>query len=225
MKNLYAAGKCACQYHGANRLGGNSLLGALYGGQTAAQSAIADDEDAVDNENFSDIITDNDAGKGNACISDDEKKNMPSSYPENVLQMQMILREGLGIVRTEKGICSAIIKLDNLTEKLNEEWDGTATEAENRSLRECCLLGKAMLLSALERKESRGAHTRSDYPEENQEYQKQTIAELKDGEIQIYFRERQAKQPCLHGYLATSARVKNTSGVFDFQKAGETSGD
>ena len=33
---LYATGECACQYHGANRLGGNSMLGALYGGRVAA---------------------------------------------------------------------------------------------------------------------------------------------------------------------------------------------
>lgn len=38
IRNVYAAGECACQYHGANRLGGNSLLGAIYGGKTAAQS-------------------------------------------------------------------------------------------------------------------------------------------------------------------------------------------
>lgn len=39
-KHLYAAGECACQYHGANRLGGNSLLGAIYGGRKAACTAI-----------------------------------------------------------------------------------------------------------------------------------------------------------------------------------------
>lgn len=36
MRGLYASGECACQYHGANRLGGNSLLGAIYGGTIAA---------------------------------------------------------------------------------------------------------------------------------------------------------------------------------------------
>lgn len=39
IQNLYAAGECCAQYHGANRLGGNSLLGALYGGRVAAKSA------------------------------------------------------------------------------------------------------------------------------------------------------------------------------------------
>lgn len=39
---LYAEGECTCQYHGASRLGGNSLLGALYGGKTAALAAMED---------------------------------------------------------------------------------------------------------------------------------------------------------------------------------------
>ena len=42
LPGLYAAGECACLYHGANRLGGNSTLGAIYGGQTAVQTAGAD---------------------------------------------------------------------------------------------------------------------------------------------------------------------------------------
>ena len=40
IKNLYAAGECTCQYHGANRLGGNSMLGALYGGRKSAETIL-----------------------------------------------------------------------------------------------------------------------------------------------------------------------------------------
>ena len=47
IQNLYAAGECCAQYHGANRLGGNSLLGALYGGRVAAKSAC-EQADVVD---------------------------------------------------------------------------------------------------------------------------------------------------------------------------------
>ncbi len=178
MKNLYAAGECACQYHGANRLGGNSLLGALYGGSVAARSAMKEKE----------IITYSEIENENKEIKNKEiKQAVSGSYVENWQFMQRVLKDGLGIVRNEESLKNAVTKLDKLMEKLNREYDDTATEAENLAVSDCCLLGKAMLLCALERKESRGAHVRSDYQTERAEYQKQTIAEFKNGTIQIQF--------------------------------------
>ncbi|MDR1060765.1 MAG: FAD-binding protein, partial [Clostridiales bacterium] len=48
LPGLYAAGECCCQYHGANRLGGNSMLGAIYGGMAASRSAMARAAGALD---------------------------------------------------------------------------------------------------------------------------------------------------------------------------------
>jgi succinate dehydrogenase / fumarate reductase flavoprotein subunit len=48
VKGLYAAGECACQYHGANRLGGNSLLGAIHGGKTAAEAVLRSESHTLD---------------------------------------------------------------------------------------------------------------------------------------------------------------------------------
>ena len=53
VRNLYAAGECCAQYHGANRLGGNSLLGAIYGGRIAAQTAC---EDAMTAKEFAQVL-------------------------------------------------------------------------------------------------------------------------------------------------------------------------
>ncbi len=173
MKNLYAAGECACQYHGANRLGGNSLLGALYGGSIAAKSAMEDEDTAVVAQNQAE--------------TPERRNDVPGSYAENWQQLQQVMKNGLGIIRREETIRNALVELDNLMKKTETEYDSTAAEAENQALADCCLLGKAMLLCALERKESRGAHIRSDCPDEGEEYQKQTIAEFADGKIQIYF--------------------------------------
>ena len=173
MRNLYAAGECACQYHGANRLGGNSLLGALYGGKIAARSAMEDTEIIELPE-----ITN---------TNNNEKQSVEGSYIENLQKLQDILKKGLGIIRNKEILNDAREKLDRLLEETKNTYDMTATKSENVSLRERCILGKAMILCAKARKESRGAHQRSDYPSECEEYQKQTIAQLVNGEIEIHF--------------------------------------
>ena len=173
MRNLYAAGECACQYHGANRLGGNSLLGALYGGRIAAKSAMEDKEITELPE-----ITN---------TNNNEKQSVEGSYIENLQKLQDILKKGLGIIRNKEILNDAQEKLDRLLEETKNTYDMTATKSENVSLRERCILGKAMILCAKARKESRGAHQRSDYPSECEEYQKQTIAQLVNGEIEIHF--------------------------------------
>ncbi len=172
-QGLYAAGECACQYHGANRLGGNSLLAALHGGMVAAQSA-AEDWDSLPE----------------ISSSQPEIGQMPTGMPNgdyvhDVQRMQDILRRGLGVVRCEQSLRMAIEELEQLTERVNSCYDEGADIIENQSLRDSCLLGQAMLQSALARNESRGAHFRSDYPEEREEYQKQTVAVWDGASIRI----------------------------------------
>lgn len=153
--DLYAAGECACIYHGANRLGGNSLLGAIYGGRTAA-SKIRDDSEEKITE-----------------INDD-----PSALqiqPFYAARLVYELSEGLGIIRDKESLDKA---LANVEKMLKEDRN-----AEEKNM---TLMAKAMLLSALARKESRGAHYRQDYPESSDEYRKNTIAYY-DNEIHIEF--------------------------------------
>ena len=80
MRNLYAAGECCAQYHGANRLGGNSLLGAIYGGQIAAETAC---RETVSSPNM-------------PCA---EESLLPELSPDAQMQMNRILLNALGVVR------------------------------------------------------------------------------------------------------------------------------
>jgi succinate dehydrogenase / fumarate reductase flavoprotein subunit len=156
INGLYAAGECACQYHGANRLGGNSMLGAIYGGKIAALSAIEHKE-----------IT-NGTNKTEVQYKETTADSAADKY------MHSALKRGLGIVRDEKSITESIDEIENLKSQY----------PKNDRL----ILASAMLNSAKERRESRGAHYRSDFTEQREEYQKTTVAKYIDGRIDISFR-------------------------------------
>ena len=154
---LYAAGECACIYHGANRLGGNSLLGAIYGGMVIAGHIPED--------------TDNEIMEINEDISGYEIRDSLSA------RIRDILKDGMGIIRNEQGMLRTIDDLDGL-------FDENLTYSEKNKI----ITAKAMLKSALSRKESRGAHYRSDYPEPDDNYLKTTVASY-DTDINIEFTE------------------------------------
>lgn len=161
LPGLYAAGECACQYHGANRLGGNSMLGALYGGRVAAVTALSAETEEMplpepEFENSGDPLLEECSGE----------------FGEKLCR---VLLSGLGIVRSESGLRAALAEADKL------EKSRRLSLREKNKLE----LGRAMLLSALERRESRGAHYREDHPETLEEFAKTIAAEYRDGSTQL----------------------------------------
>ncbi len=151
LKNLYAAGECCCQYHGANRLGGNSLLGAIHGGTVAAETAM---EEAASDQPANDIPL-------TAPVHE---------TPPHVLdELQRIMRSSLGVERDGTGLAAGLAEVKELPGNLP-------------------LLGRALLMSALAREESRGAHIRTDFPVRNDpEYCKLTVARFHGTEIEVCF--------------------------------------
>lgn len=159
IKNLYAAGECACQYHGANRLGGNSLLGAIYGGRVAAEcimkSRIEETNIGVQHTTYSEVS------------------------PLLAERISTILYRALPIMRNETDMKAA-------QQELNAMFTPDLNEAEKRRLS----LALAMVRSAIERKESRGAHKRVDYPErDDASFRKQSVVRFENDQITLSLRD------------------------------------
>ena len=157
---LYAAGECACAYHGANRLGGNSLLGAIYGGRVAAETAAGElPEDALQPTG---------AARTVSVLSLKEKEAETS--------MEQALLQGLSVLRTKEGMgeaLSVVLRQNAFSEELAARL----------------LLAEAFLRSALAREESRGAHTRLDFPDTVEAFHKTTVARYDGEKVRIAFEE------------------------------------
>lgn len=165
-------------------MGGNSLLGALYGGKTAALAAMEDWETCR-----------TDARYGEAMKTFPEMEDSPEtgriqgiSYDRVQSRIGEILWNCLGIVRTKEDLEKGGKEL----EKMMEEND--LTQEEKDKIR----LGIAMVRSALERRESRGAHQRLDAPETCREFCKTTVAAFDGRQVTVRFRDipadREAKR-------------------------------
>ena len=168
---IYAAGECACIYHGANRLGGNSTLGAVYGGRLASRTAAADASSGrkKPSDLFPWFFSRTDAGENPAVILQD---------------LQIIMNLYLGIVRTPEDLQEGIRLVRELQSRTPAVRRGHLFEAQEAHA--LPLLAEAMLQSALERRESRGAQMRSDYPERDDEhFRKDMVALRRDDQTEI----------------------------------------
>ena len=176
IKNLYAIGECASMYHGANRIGGNSLLAAIYGGKIAAADLSGNKTDSPDWSNEIKIENEKLA----------ERRKSESTFP--VMYVRGLLADTvnstLGIVREKSALENGINSIDyylSIAGKIN--YDRSELEYFGYSLEGILNLARATLVAAESRKESRGAHLRSDYPERSDDYKASTIVSLKDGRI------------------------------------------
>lgn len=172
---LFAAGECAAGLHGANRLGGNSLSDLIVfgkrAGEHAAKFAVANAAPRIDNSQVEAL-----AGRALEPFERDTSENPYQIQHELQDQMQDLA----GIVRRREEMEQALDVIENLkrraaraTVKGNREFNPgwhTALDLEN-----LLTVSEAITRAALERKESRGAHFRDDFPEKNAEEGKVNI--------------------------------------------------
>ena len=178
--NLYAIGECASRYHGANRLGGNSLLVAVYSAMVAT-NAIQDLPNIKDYPDFDDyIITQRKAIESRIS----SKSNFSAVYIRH--EISKIMKECLGITRSQSKLEEGIKSIDyylSISQKLVYDEDVSVYIAY--SLRPMLLLARAILTSALMRKETRGAHIREDYLNTDQNYESCSVIDYIDGQHQV----------------------------------------
>ncbi|GAA1336761.1 FAD-binding protein [Arthrobacter roseus] len=165
VEGLYAIGEAASGLHGANRLGGNSLIELMvYGritGQAAARFAKGSDAPRRD----VDAVT---------AARTEVDDLLSGSGTENARQLQRAVRnimtEHAGVVRNEAGLTTGLEQLEEVESRLpalaaHPDIAGFDDLAHAFDLLGSLLAARATLESARERRETRGCHNRSDFPE------------------------------------------------------------
>jgi succinate dehydrogenase / fumarate reductase flavoprotein subunit len=184
---LFAAGECAAGINGANRLGGNSLSDLLVfgkrAGEFAAKFAKENSHGKIDNDKVD-------------MYAREALKPFENSRGENPYSVQRDLQEAMqhnvGIVRDESEMLSALDHLRTFWERaarvgvtgnrdFNPGWH-TALDLKN-----LLTVAEAITRAALERKESRGAQFREDYPEKDERFAKvnSVIRKAEDGNMEV----------------------------------------
>ncbi|MGW7368042.1 fumarate reductase/succinate dehydrogenase flavoprotein subunit [Streptomyces sp. NPDC054841] len=177
---LYAAGEVAGGMHGSNRLGGNSLSDLLVFGRRAGlhaaeyASGLAAERPPVDEEQI-------DTAAAEALRPFSAEGSEPGAAPENPYtlhqELQQAMNDLVGIIRREGEMAQALKKLADLRvrarragveghRQFNPGWHLSL------DLRNMLLVSECIARSALERTESRGGHTREDYPSMEREWRR-----------------------------------------------------
>jgi len=170
---LFAAGECEYQYHGANRLGANSLVSCIFGGFTSGPIAL----------NYAKNLKAAEGDGGHSAEttrqSEINKKLLNNEGTENPFrlwrELGQTMTEHATVIRYNKGLQQAdqkIVELLDRFKKVNlsdkSQWANTSF-AFARQLKNMLELSRVIVRGALIRDESRGAHYKPDFPERNDE--------------------------------------------------------
>jgi len=187
---LYAAGECACvSVHGANRLGGNSLLETIVFGRRTGRKAAEFCQNTPMAE-FKDHFLPDTARKIAAILARKEGESTPVIRTA----LNEAMQTHCGVFREEKALKEGLEKVMELQERFKNISLTDRSGYYNTELPALIELGNmleisgAILLGALKRRESRGAHFRTDYPErDDKNWLKHTMVSLKNGEYKLRY--------------------------------------
>jgi succinate dehydrogenase flavoprotein subunit len=186
---LFAAGECAAGLHGANRLGGNSLSDLLVFGKRAGEHAAS-----YAKENAAGAIpNDQVEAAARRALAPFERAATTGEGPYQIQhELQEMMQDLVGIVRREDEMLKALDGIGTLKQRA-EEVGATGNREYNPGwhtaldLESLLTVSEAITRAAIERKESRGAQFRDDYPGKDEEFGKLNIIIQKgaDSEMQV----------------------------------------
>jgi succinate dehydrogenase / fumarate reductase flavoprotein subunit len=184
---LFAAGECAAGINGANRLGGNSLSDIVVFGKRAGEYAA---KFAKENA-FGDVDQGEIEAGSKEALASFERSDGENPYQVQK-DLQEMMQDNVGIVRTEAEMQKALSELQKLWQRtkavgvtghreFNPGWH-TAIDLKN-----LLIVSEAITRAAIERKESRGAQFRDDYPSKDDQFSKVNtmVSRADDGAMRI----------------------------------------
>lgn len=193
---LYAIGEAACvSVHGANRLGGNSLLEIVVFGRACGNQVLK----RLKQHRYHPTLAEDCWRKGVERVegwlhSAQRQGGLPVA--EVRMRMQTIMQEHFSVYRTEEVMAEGVRRIEALAAKMDTEavlTDGSRifnTElVEAMELEHLMALARVTAAGALARTESRGAHARDDYPErDDTEWLRHTLATIRDDRVELGYK-------------------------------------
>lgn len=211
-EGLYAAGEVTGGLHGANRLGGNSLAEILIFGKRAGKYA-AERSLNMDVQYRSRKVIQNAHDKMDSFIKNGSDVARPLQR-----ELRNIMWEHCGVVRNEMKLNQGLSKIEQLQEAaqnldVRPDSEGFEDLMLAFDLEGSILSAQATILSAIERKESRGAHQRTDFKELKKEFQVNFVTKLSDNNvIEISKKEIESIDPELKSLVESTSQISNFKG-------------
>jgi len=181
IRGLFAAGETACTgVHGANRLASNSLLESVVFGKrvikrtgTNTLAYYSEEEQAKNLKRRSSPMPETTSAKSCPLTN---REPLPGAPPLNVPNLQSLMWDKVGIIRSSESLEEAV--------KILATWQNYLPQPSDRSsyeLNNLVLCARLVTEAALCRKESRGAHFRTDYPRGSSEWQRHIVFRKNEG--------------------------------------------
>ncbi|HKS82633.1 MAG TPA: succinate dehydrogenase flavoprotein subunit [Candidatus Acidoferrales bacterium] len=191
---IFAAGECEYQYHGANRLGANSLVSCIYGGMIAGPAAVryarnleagcestvasVFERERVRQQDINDAFLNQHKGTENPVVI---WRELGEAMTENVT-----------VIRYNANLKKTLVKIDELSDRFRRINMADRTQWSNqtlnfvRELGNMLVLARVIAMGALERNETRGAHYKPEFPNrDDASWLKTTKASYNEGNIRL----------------------------------------